>query len=158
VSVFAVRSAALGVLSALCLATSLPAAAEDIEVVLDQARILRLPDRVTTLVIGNPAVADGTLQTGGLLVVTGKNYGATNLIALDSRGEVLVQHNITVAAPKDGRLTVWRGVERESWSCAPRCERATVLGDAPDFFESASRQAEARNGQAIGQPAAAAPR
>jgi hypothetical protein len=110
------------------------------------------------VVIGNPSVADGTLQTGGLLVVTGKNYGATNLIALDGRGQVLVEHNITVAAPKDGRLTVWRGAARESWSCAPRCERATVLGDAPEFFESAAKQAEARSGQAVGQPTQSPPR
>lgn len=56
---------------------------------LDQAWIIRLRDRVATLVTGNPAVLDGTLQTSGLLVVTGKSYGTMNIIALDVRGDVL---------------------------------------------------------------------
>lgn len=131
-----------------------PAAADSFDVVLDQAKIIRLPDGVATLVIGNPAVADGTLQTGGLLVVTGKNYGSTNMIALDSRGEVIAEHSITVGAPKEGRLTVWRGVARETWSCAPRCEQSVMLGDDPDFFGAAVSQAQTRAGHAAGQQSA----
>jgi Flp pilus assembly secretin CpaC len=131
-------------------------AAEPIQVLLDQAQIVRLPDRVATLVIGNPSVVDGTLQRGGLLVVTGKSYGNTNIIALDSKGEVLAEHSVTVGAPKDATLTVWRGVGRETWSCAPRCERSVMLGDAPDYFESAINQVETRNGHASGRSSGAA--
>lgn len=133
--------------------TGAASAAEQTQVLLDQARIIRLPDRVATLVIGNPSVVDGTLQTGGLLVVTGKSYGTTNIIALDARGDVLAEHNVTVGAPKDASLTVWRGVARETWSCAPRCEHSVMLGDAPEYFESAIGQAQARNGYAAGQSA-----
>jgi hypothetical protein len=143
----AVALLGFGILSA----TGAPAA-ETLQVQLDQARIVRLPDRVATLVIGNPSVVDGTLQTGGLLVVTGKSYGNTNIIALDARGEVITEHSVTVGAPKDGTLTVWRGVERETWSCAPRCEHTVMLGDTPDYFSSAIGQAEARNGHAGGKP------
>jgi len=132
--------------------SALPAAADTVDVVLDQAKILRLPEGVATLVIGNPSVADGTLQTGGLLVVTGKNYGTTNLIALNPRGEVLAEHTIVVGAPKDGMLTVWRGVARETWSCAPKCEQSVMLGDDPDFFNGALAQAQSRAGQATAQP------
>jgi hypothetical protein len=128
-------------------------AAEPVQVLLDQARIIRLPDRVATLVIGNPSVVDGTLQTGGLLVVTGKSYGNTNIIALDSRGDVLSELSVTVGAPKDATLTVWRGVDRETWSCAPRCEQSVMLGDSADFFGAAVAQSQARNGHAAGQAA-----
>jgi hypothetical protein len=127
--------------------------ARDFQVLLDQARIIRLPDHVSTLVIGNPAVADGTLQTGGLLVVTGKSFGTTNIIALDQRGNVLSEHQVTVAAPKNESLTVWRGAKRETWSCAPHCETAVMLGDNPDFFEAAVGQVQSRNGFAAGQAA-----
>jgi len=126
-------------------------AAEPVQVLLDQARIVRLPDRVATLVIGNPSVADGTLQTGGLLVITGKSYGTTNIIALDQRGNVLSEQRVTVGAPKDATLTVWRGVARETWSCAPRCEHSVMLGDDSGFFDSAVKQVESRNGHASGQ-------
>ena len=130
--------------------------AEPVQVLLDQALIVRLPDRVATLIIGNPSVADGTLQTGGLLVVTGKSYGNTNIISLDSRGNVLAEHSVTVGAPKDATLTVWRGVARETWSCAPRCEHSVMLGDAPAYFDSAIGQVQSRNGHSASQPAAAA--
>jgi hypothetical protein len=133
---------------------AIAAAAEpagELQILLDQARIIRLPDQVSTLVIGNPAVADGTLQTGGLLVVTGKSFGTTNIIALDQRGNVLSEHAVTVAAPKQETLTVWRGAKRETWSCAPRCETSVMLGDNPDFFESAVGQVQTRNSFAAGQ-------
>lgn len=151
-SVFILRVAALAVLGVSALAA--PAASEtQIEVKLDQAQIIRLPERVATLVIGNPQVADGTLQTGGLLVVTGKSYGTTNIIALDSSGTVLAEHSVTVGAPRDMSLTVWRGVARETWSCAPRCESSVMLGDAPGYFDSALKQVETRNGFAGSKPA-----
>jgi Flp pilus assembly secretin CpaC len=141
---------AIGLLiAAVCLPQQ--AAAQALEVELDRAEIVRLPDRVATLIIGNPAVADGTLQTGGLLVVTGKGYGTTNVIALDAKGEVLAEHTVTVRAPRDGTLTVWRGVGRETWSCAPRCERSVMLGDAADFFDGVVAQTGARNGHASGK-------
>ena len=50
-------------------------------------RSCKLPDQVATIVIGNPLIADATLQSGGVLVVTGKGYGATNLLALDRGGQ-----------------------------------------------------------------------
>ena len=78
-------------LVAICLtvAATTSAAADNISVVLDRAQVIRLPDRVATLIIGNPSVADGTLQNGGLLVVTGKGYGSTNVIALDRAAKSL---------------------------------------------------------------------
>ena len=58
-------------------------------------------------------------------------------------------------APSDGTLTVWRGADRETWSCAPRCERSVMLGDAQDFFEGVIGQTSSRNGHAGGSAAAA---
>lgn len=139
-----VLGATWGALAFAC-ALAIPAAADTISVVLDQARIVRLPEKVATIVIGNPQVADASIQSGGLLVVTGKGYGSTNIIALDNRGTVLTEHTVKVGGPREG-LTVWRGVNRETWSCAPHCERSVMLGDGNDYFETALKQAETRNG------------
>src|SRR5581483_12207162 len=49
-----------------------------ISVNVDQAKLFKLPNRVATIVVGNPLIADVTLQNGGIIVVTGKGYGATN--------------------------------------------------------------------------------
>jgi putative type II/III system pilus formation protein len=131
-----------------------PAQAETVNIVLDQASLIKLPEKVATIVIGNPAVADGSLQSGGLLVVTGKGYGTTNMIALDGRGNSLTEYTLNVSAPKEGRLTIYRGVERETWSCVPKCERSIVLGDSQAYFESAVGQIGTRNGQSTGTGAA----
>ena len=63
-----------------------PARAETVNVSIDQARLIKMPDSVATIVIGNPLVADASLQAGGILVLTGKNFGSTNLLALDRTG------------------------------------------------------------------------
>lgn len=132
------------------------ALAEAVSVILDQARLLRLPERVSTIIIGNPSIADGTLQAGGFLVVTGKGYGTTNLMALDSKGAVLAEHIITVSAPTSG-LTVFRGPERETLSCAPNCQRTLVPGDSQPVFDSVVNQNGTRTGLSAGTPASAAP-
>ena len=126
------------------------AKAETVNIVLDQASILKLPEKVATIVIGNPSVADGSLQSGGLLVVTGKGYGTTNLIALDARGNALTEYTLNVSAPKQGRVTIYRGVERETWSCVPNCERSIMLGDSQAYFDAAVGQIGTRNGQSTG--------
>jgi hypothetical protein len=151
---FGFRSLAIGIL--LC-----PAAAfadpppQAIGVNIDQARLMKLPARVATIVIGNPLIADVTLQPGGIVVVTGKGYGATNFIAMDRAGEVLVDRLIQVEGPADPIITVYRGIERESLSCMPICQPRITLGDADRYFKSAIDQAGSLSGQASGSASAA---
>jgi Flp pilus assembly secretin CpaC len=122
----------------------------------DQAKLIRLPGRVATIVVGNPLIADVTLQTGGVMVVTGKGYGATNFIAMDRSGEILVDRIIQVEGPTDQLVTVYRGVERESYSCMPICQRRVTLGDGETYFKSTIDQAGSLSSQASGNAAAAA--
>jgi len=131
-------------------------AAETLEVVLDQAALMKLPDKVSTIVVGNPMIADIALQSGGLMVVTGKGFGATNLIALDRSGAVLMERSIVVSGPRGkDTVQVYRGVQRETYSCTPSCERRITLGDSADYFSAIAGQAEARNGAATSGGAAA---
>jgi Flp pilus assembly secretin CpaC len=127
-----------------------------IAVNVDQAKLVRLPTRVATIIVGNPLIADVTLQTGGMIVVTGKGYGATNFIAMDRSGEILVDRVIQVEGPTDQLVTVYRGVERESYSCMPICQRRVTLGDGETYFKSTIDQAGALSSQASGGGAAAA--
>ncbi len=76
-------------------ALGIPAAqADTITVSVDQAQIMKLPDKVATIVIGNPLIADAALQSGGMLVVTGKGYGSTNMLALDRAGNVVMDKTV----------------------------------------------------------------
>jgi hypothetical protein len=130
-------------------------APDAIAVNVDQARLVKLPSRVSTIVVGNPLIADVTLQSGGILVVTGKGYGATNFIAMDRAGEVLVDRQIQVEGPTEEIVTVYRGIDRETYSCKPVCQRRMTLGDGDGYFKSVSAQAQALNSQAAGSAAAA---
>ncbi|HET7493176.1 MAG TPA: pilus assembly protein N-terminal domain-containing protein [Bradyrhizobium sp.] len=114
---------------------------DTIAVAVDQARLVKLPSRVATIVVGNPLIADVALQAGGVIVVTGKGYGATNFIAMDRSGEVLVDRLIQVEGPTDQLITVYRGVDRNTYSCMPICQRRVTLGDGDTFFKSAMDQA-----------------
>ena len=98
-AVFGRHSLLFGLLGCALVAAA-PAQADTVSVSLDQARLLKIPDRVTTIVIGNPLIADAALQGGGLLVVTGKGYGATNLLALDRDGKVVMSKNVQVVRPR----------------------------------------------------------
>ena len=129
--------------------------ANTIAVNVDQARLVKLPARVATIVVGNPLIADVALQAGGVMVVTGKGYGATNFIAMDRSGEVLVDRTIQVEGPTDQLITVYRGIDRESYSCMPVCQRRVTLGDGEAYFKSAMDQAGTLSGQAAGSAAAA---
>ncbi|MFY9599196.1 MAG: pilus assembly protein N-terminal domain-containing protein [Pseudolabrys sp.] len=125
------------------------AQSETVTINLDQAQILQLPDRVATIVIGNPLIADATLQSGGVLVVTGKGYGATNLQALDRAGRVLMSKTVQVlGAGTDDIVVVYKGVERETYSCASDCQRRITLGDSTAYFNANLAESAARNGQA----------
>ena len=122
-----------------------PARADEVSV--DEARIMKLPDRVATVVIGNPLIADAALQGGGILVLTGKGFGSTNLLALDRSGKVIKDTTIQVVGPASRDLVVvYKGIERESYSCAPECERRLTLGDSPAYFGAILSQAGSRTG------------
>jgi Flp pilus assembly secretin CpaC len=152
---FGLRSVAVATLlwPAVCLGASDP---DRIAVYVDQAKLLKLPAKVATIIVGNPLIADVTLQGGGIVVVTGKGYGATNFIAMDRSGDVLVDRQIQVEGPSDQLVTVYRGVERESYSCMPICQRRITLGDGEGYFKTAIDQAGSLSSQASGSAAAGA--
>jgi hypothetical protein len=153
-AVFGRHSLLFGLLGCALFAVA-PARADTVSVNLDQARLLKIPDRVTTIVIGNPLIADAALQSGGLLVVTGKGYGATNLLALDREGKVVMSKTVQVGGPRgEDLVVVYRGVTRETWSCAPECQPRNTLGDATAYFGDTLGQISGRNGAAQGGAAA----
>ena len=87
------------------------------------------------------------LKKSGQVVITGKGFGETNVIFLDCEGG---GHLGGAGQRQDaqGLLTVQRGLDRESYSCLPRCEPAMALGDATKFLSDTSSQITSRNGLA----------
>jgi len=131
---------------AFCAAAAVAAPADDVlRITLDQAQVAKLPANTKTIIIGNPAIADVTSLPGGAgMVVTGKGYGRTNLIALDAQGNLLDEKQIHVE-PTRNVLVVQRGDSRESYSCDPVCMPSAVLGDDAKVFGEVSGQITAHD-------------
>jgi len=149
VGLFVSSAAALFVAAALVFVAPARAGGE-IEVVLNEAKVLQLPPNATTIIVGNPVVADVTMVRGSnQMVLTGKGFGRTNLIALDSRGRSVGESIIRVRASGHG-IVVQRGMNRETWDCSPRCEPTMSLGDTTAFSNDVAAQIQARNSAARG--------
>lgn len=127
---------------------------ETIAVRLDQARIMKLPERAATVVIGDPLIADLSLQPGGIAILTGKGYGATNIVVMDHSGAVLSEKVVEVKGPPDRIVVVYRGAARNTYSCTPECAPRITLGDESDYFDKTLAQAGSRNTQALAAGAA----
>ena len=136
-------------------AASAVRADEQIVVHLDEARVIKLPDRTATVVIGNPLIADISVQPGSLAVVTGKSYGATNIIIMDNSGAVLTEHNVEVQGPTDKIVVVYRGINRATYSCTPECAARVTLADHTEFFSDTLARMAARNSQSLAAGAGA---
>ncbi|GLQ17448.1 pilus assembly protein N-terminal domain-containing protein [Maritalea porphyrae] len=111
----------------------------EISVMMNMARILRLPSAASTVVIGNPVIADATIQDPQTLVLTGKGYGSTNLIALDAVGNPIADLIINVGADSSSLVTVFMGSAKTSVSCAPNCQPMALGGDHPDFVSDVAK-------------------
>ena len=131
------------------LATSVPLAAqagssESYKVELNKTEILRLPGAAASVIVGNPKIADVTVQSSNLLFVVGRGYGETNLIILDSNGNTMMNADLQVVntLPQHG-VRLYNGKNRETYSCIPYCGPSPVLGDNRGFIgNNTSREAE----------------
>lgn len=111
-------------------------AADPISVKVNMARILRISAPAATVIIGNPGVADVTIQDPLTLVLTGKSYGQTNLIVLDSAGNPVADTLVTVVQAQADLVTVYYGAARNTMACSPVCQPTIMLGDDPSYSNS----------------------
>jgi Pilus formation protein N terminal region len=127
-----------------------PARAETstIAVTLDQAKIVKLAPGTATLIVGNPMIADVTmLKNNDTMVITGKGFGQTNLIAIDAAGSLIVEEQIQVL-PSKTVLLLQSGASRISYACDPTCMPTVQLGDDDKTFKNVGEQMSTRNGYA----------
>ena len=117
-----------------------------VDVLVDQATLVRLDRPAAEIVVGNPSIADVSVQSGKLLVVTGKSFGETNLIVMDADGKVVINRRLIVQEPRTGFVTVYRGQARQTLHCAPYCTPPLVIGDDPDYFESVAKEIKTKQG------------
>lgn len=137
----ALIAAALGIAT---LAASPIANAKDLIVKYDQSQLIRLPRPITEIIIGNPSIADVTVQSSNMLVITGKTFGVTNVIALDADRNVIQEQRIMVIRDDLRQVSLYKGAKRETYSCAPACNPTLMVGDDNKFFEDVAKGASGK--------------
>lgn len=112
------------------------ARANDLIVKYDQSQLLRLPRPAAEIIIGNPTIADVSVQGGNLLVVTGKSFGVTNIISLDAERNIIQDQRVLVQRDDVRVVNLQKGPKRESYSCSPQCNPTITIGDDPAYFSN----------------------
>ena len=115
-----------------------------ISVHVDEARVVWMKEPVSTLIVGNPAIADVNVQSSKVLVVTGKSFGATNLIVLDAKGSPILNRRLEVRANQADVVTLRKGPRQLTYNCSPVCQPALTLGDSTEQFEALMKQIEGK--------------
>jgi hypothetical protein len=95
--------------------------ANAISVVLDFARIQTFEAPARTVVIGNPAIVDGTLNDEKTIVLTGKAVGTTNIIVLGEAGREIANLVVNVTPNRSQLTTVHQGEAQQNYTCAETC-------------------------------------
>jgi Flp pilus assembly secretin CpaC len=119
------------------------AATEPISVIVDRAKVLHISQPADVVIIGNPAIADATIQDSQTLIITGRSFGTTNLIVLDKQGQSIADTLVTVEPSNDQVVTVYRRASRQTLSCTPECSPVMTLGDNPSSFDAVNTQIQA---------------
>lgn len=94
-----------------------------IRVFMNHARVLKLDRPVAKVIIGNSEVADATVADSKTIVLTGRSFGTTNLVLLDSTGNAILDERVMVSIDEGNTVRVYRQTERSVYSCTPNCEK-----------------------------------
>jgi Flp pilus assembly secretin CpaC len=119
--------------------------AEAVIVTIDRAKVLRISRPADTIIIGNPSIADATIQDPQTLVLTGRSFGVTNIVILDADGEPIVDETIVVQGHESNTVRIYRRAVRETLACSPVCEPTLTIGDNNETFQAAATQIKERN-------------
>ena len=137
------RLAVAGLAVAGLLGAATVAMAEPISVMVDRAKVMRISRPADVVIVGNPAIADATIQDNKTLIITGRSFGSTNLIVLDADGQAIADEVITVGASDDQVVTIYSHGSRRTYSCTPNCSPTLAIGDTPGVFDSVNSQIQA---------------
>ena len=115
------------------------AAPSPVTVEVDQSQLVMLTTEPATVVVGNPSIADISLN-GKQMFLHGHSFGETNIMVFDAAGNKIVNYYVSVAHHTDNQLSIFMSnghspmVARYTYTCAPNCEPNMMVGDQPDWM------------------------
>ena len=130
-------------LTGLLLATTAHAAG--IDVGMDQGHVLTFDGPVKTVFVGNSAIADVTVIDPHHALVLGRNFGTTNVVALDAKGRETLNQLVNVMERPGSAVTLQRGAAKSTLNCNPtRCETTPTPGDDASHFVAMNGEVDMR--------------
>lgn len=132
---------------------SVAIAGEAISIETDQTRTIVIPSIPGAIVIGNPLIADVSVQ-GNKLFVLGRSFGTTNMVVLNVQGEEVANFEISVKHVTDNAVSLYRAGYRQSYNCAPMCESELQIGDEFEYFKTVAEETKKKVELATGQDSA----
>jgi Flp pilus assembly secretin CpaC len=114
------------------------------------SEILRTNPGARTIIIGQPAIVEANVVAEGVVSVTAKSAGRTNMILLDEKQTVILRTDVQVgASPRT--IQVLGGDKVQNYSCTTNCVSApTTSGSSVATASSSFRNCtEARTAGAV---------
>jgi Flp pilus assembly secretin CpaC len=131
------------------------AQAGQIWLTMDYVRPYKLERPATDIIIGNPAIADITVQDASNILFFGKTPGITNIYILDENGETIENLIVRVRTNTTDLLTLHEGSSRTTYNCTTNCDATITVGDDPGTFGQVTAQVTQKFGQAAASANAA---
>ncbi|HXI87181.1 MAG TPA: pilus assembly protein N-terminal domain-containing protein [Parvularculaceae bacterium] len=122
--------------------------AGEIWLTMDQVRPYTLEKPAGQIVVGNPAIADVTVQDKTRVLLFGKAPGLTNMYIFDDAGTAIDNLIVRVNTGGANMLTMHRGASRVTYSCAAQCEPTQTVGDDNTIFSNVGTQVTQKQAQA----------
>jgi len=128
-SLYIICASAIAMAGVLGMPTSGSAADDEgmMRVFLNHAKVLKLDQPVSKVIVGNSEVADATVADSRTIVLTGKAFGTTNLVLLDADGNAILDERILVSIDEGNTVRLFKATERTVLSCTPSCEEHQAL-------------------------------
>lgn len=113
------------------IASTAQAQARPLNIEIDSATRVQLRAPAGSVIVANPRIADVTVVDANTLFITGKGYGVTEIVAVDTLGRSLFQTQIVVSAGSTGAVRVWRGGDATDMACGSSCSPSVRSSSAP---------------------------
>jgi len=93
-----------------------------LSITLDSAELIQIDTEITVVQVGNPEIANVSVNTPQSIFVSGLTIGETGLLLLDGAGEIVLDLNVVVVPKNERHVTVHRGSSTiQTLICHPRC-------------------------------------
>ncbi|MDE2444704.1 MAG: pilus assembly protein N-terminal domain-containing protein [Alphaproteobacteria bacterium] len=150
--------------SALCVtqlwSASLAVAGAPLTIQTDQTQLIALTTEPGTVVVGNPSIADVSVN-GKQVFMHGRAFGDTNVMILDVNGNQVANFDVTVTHSANNEVALFSATSgkdaraaRFSYSCDPLCMRVMIPGDDYETFKNIVAMNTSKSGLATGNKSA----